>query len=103
MDALNYEELVSEFNNKLVTQLRGHGAAVEFLEMWVPDADTVRSLLNMIEAAQAYGQKDICVRVAKDTLSTAQFDQLRSEAANLGTLTGEREGSGNWLIKVTGL
>jgi len=51
-DTLVYEDLVEAFEHSLLHQLRGHGAAVPYLDTWVPDPDPVRSLLNMLEAAE---------------------------------------------------
>jgi hypothetical protein len=99
MDALSYEEIVGDFQSKLVTQLRSHGSSIEYLEMWVPDADPVRSILNMIEAAQAYGQSDLKLRVGKSTLSAAQIEELRAEAASLASVSIAAEEAA-WLVSV---
>ena len=73
---LNYEDLVRAFEEALVTKLRGHAAEAEYLEMWVPDEDPVKSILNMVEAAQAYGRGEIALEVASNTLSGAQINEL---------------------------
>ena len=39
--AINYEQLVESYENRLLNQLRSHGVDLDFLEMWVPDEDTV--------------------------------------------------------------
>ena len=83
--ALNYEILVRAFEQALVTKLRGHGADADYLEMWVPDEDPVKSLLNMVEAAEAYGRDDIAIEVAAETLSEAQVKELLALLGNIGS------------------
>ena len=102
MEIVNYEEAVSDFNQKLMTKLRSHGAEADYLEMWVPDEDHAKSILNMVEAAQAYGREGIVVQVAKSTLSSAQLDYLRIEVGKIGRVALDSEGD-RWLISVTGL
>ena len=87
MEILDYEEVVSDFNRKLITKLRSHGAEAEYLEMWVPDEDPVKSILNMVEAAQAYGRQEIRVRVSRKTVSASQLESLRHEVGKIGTIS----------------
>ena len=100
--ALNYEDLVQAFEEALVTKLRGHGAEADYLEMWVPDEDPVKSLLNMVEAAEAYGRDEIAIEVSSETLSDAQVNELLAVLRDIGAprVTGR---AGGRLIEVTGL
>lgn len=103
---LNYEALVRAFEEALVTKLRGHGAEADYLEMWVPDEDPVKSLLNMVEAAEAYGRDEIAVEVAPETLNDRQAEALLAALGDMGTarITARPAGSGaGRLIEVTGL
>jgi hypothetical protein len=100
--ALNYEDLVQAFNEALVTKLRGHAAEAEYLEMWVPDEDPVKSLLNMVEAAQAYGRDGIAVQVAAETLSKDQINELSGILGDIGAVEITSQPSG-WLIEVKDL
>lgn len=102
MEIVNYEEAVSDFNEKLLTQLRSHGAEADYLEMWVPDEDPAKSILNMVEAAQTYGREGIAIRVSKSTLPEGPLQGLRAEVASIGQMTLDDEGK-SWLIRVTGL
>jgi 3-hydroxyisobutyrate dehydrogenase-like beta-hydroxyacid dehydrogenase len=86
VEVLSYEKLVADFETKLVTQLRSFVAGAEFLETWVPDDDPVKSILNMVEAAEAYGRGDIAVRVSTGTLPGSRIDALRSTIGALGRL-----------------
>jgi hypothetical protein len=82
--ALNYEELVEDFQRKLLTQLRGHSADAEYLETWVPEEDPVKSILNIVESAQAFGQEEVRVNVAKTTMSAEQRQELLKFLAPIG-------------------
>ena len=100
--AINYEDLVKAFEEALVTKLRGHGAEADYLEMWVPDEDPVKSILNMVEAAEAYGRDDIAIEVSSETLSEGQVNELLSVLSDIGSpqITARADGR---LVEVTGL
>ena len=100
--ALNYEVLVQAFEEALVTKLRGHGAEADYLEMWVPDEDPVKSLLNMVEAAEAYGRNDIAIEVSAATMSDAQVNELLAVLREIGAPQVTPRADGR-LIEVTGL
>lgn len=100
--AIDYEELVRAFEEALVTKLRGHAADADYLEMWVPDEDPVKSILNMVEAAAAYGRDEITIQVAEETLSDEQVNELLSVLGDIGAAEIAPHDSGR-LIEVTGL
>jgi hypothetical protein len=100
VDVLNYEELVADFQTKLVTQLRNFGSEAEYLEMWVPDDDPVKSILNMVEAAEAYGRDTIAISVKATTLPAERTDSLRAKIGDLGDVEFRTEGE-KMLITVT--
>jgi len=100
--ALNYEVLVQAFEESLVTKLRGHGAEADYLEMWVPDEDPVKSILNMVEAAEAYGRDDIVIEVSAATLSAPRLEELAAVLSTMGSATITATADGR-LIEVTGL
>jgi len=81
---LNYEALVEDFNRKLLTQLRSHSADAEYLETWVPEEDPVKSILNIVESAQAYGHDQVRLTVAKTTINSEQQQELLGLIAPLG-------------------
>ncbi len=86
VDVLDYEKIVADFEHRLVTQLRGHGTDADYLEMWVPDDDPVKSILNMIEAADAYGQREIAIRVAAKSVSPQQVKTLMAHTTDLADI-----------------
>lgn len=100
MDVLDYNELVADFETKLLTQLRRHGAEADYLAMWVPDQDPVKSVLNMVEAAAAFGREGIAVRFGAGTLTPSQIDTLVAQVGALGAVEVAGD-SGNTLIVVT--
>ncbi|HLH87348.1 MAG TPA: hypothetical protein VKX28_02715 [Xanthobacteraceae bacterium] len=83
MEVLDYERLVADFEVKLLTQLRNFGSDAEYLETWVPDEDPVKSILNMVEAAEAAGRSELAVRIAASTMPP---DRVRDLAAEIGSL-----------------
>jgi hypothetical protein len=99
---LNYEVLVRAFEEALVTKLRGHGAEADYLEMWVPDENPVKSLLNMVEAAEAYGRDDLAVEVSPETLTDRQVNELLAVLNEMGSARITATANGR-LIEVTGL
>ncbi len=101
-EVLDYEALVRAFETALVTKLRGHGAEAEYLEMWVPDEDPVKSILNMVEAAEAYGREGISIRVGPKTLSDEQINALLGFLGDIGVAEVMPKGSDR-LIEVKGL
>ena len=86
MEVLDYERLVADFETRLVTQLRKFGTDAEYLEMWVPDQDPVKSILNMVEAAEAFGQDEIAVRVSSETMPPDRIDALVTQVSSLGKI-----------------
>ena len=99
---LAYEELVEDFNRKLLTQLRGHGAEAEYLEMWVPDDDPVKSIVNMVEAAGAYGRSELRVSVTAATLPAERHAALAAELGALGRVEIRPAGERSEIV-VTGI
>lgn len=84
MEILEYEQVVAEFESKLVTRLRKFGTDAEYLEMWVPDANPVTSILNMVESAEAFGQDEIAVRVTSNTMPPDRINELIAQIGKLG-------------------
>jgi hypothetical protein len=94
-NVIDYEPLVDSYNDRLLNQLRSHGVDHAFLEMWVPDADPVASILNMVEAAEAHGTAGFSLRVRAETLSTdglAGIIEAVGPIATVVTETAEEHG-----------
>ncbi|HYD63863.1 hypothetical protein [Azospirillum sp.] len=97
-----YEAAVAEFEAGLLDAVRGHATSHGALEMWVPDEDPVRSLLNMAESAESCGASEIAVDVRRATLPADRDAELLALLAELGTAAIEPEGDGV-VVRVTGL
>ncbi|UUX48416.1 hypothetical protein NUH88_13435 [Nisaea acidiphila] len=74
--AINYEQLVASYEDRLLNQLRSHGVDLDFLEMWVPDEDPVASILNMVEAAGAFGTEGFTLRISSANLPAGMRNSL---------------------------
>ena len=92
--ALNYEALVQSFEEALVTKLRGHGAEADYLEMWVPDDDPVKSILNMVEAAELSGQEAFSVSLGQGSAAQLDVELLHAAIGSLAVIDVQAEGDG---------
>lgn len=90
-DPIDYEALVESYNDRLLNQLRGHAVDHAFLEMWVPDEDPVNSILNMVEAAEAYGTNGFSLRLRDATLSSESRSSLLAAIDSIATTRIETE------------
>jgi hypothetical protein len=84
VEVLDYERLVADFEAKLVTQLRNFGSDADYLETWVPDEDPVKSILNMVEAAEAAGRSEFAVCIAASTMPSDRIGDLAAQVGSLG-------------------
>lgn len=91
---LDYEVIVAEYWENLNTVLRNFRPATEYLDLWVPDEDHIKSILNMIESAQIAGQHGIALYIGPDTLNDIDVAQLKEQAAEFGKVHIEMEGDG---------
>jgi hypothetical protein len=99
-EILEYEVLVKEFEEALLTKLRGHGSSAgEYLSLWVPDTDPVKSIANMAEAAHLNGHGAIHLRVLHTTMDQDAIERLKGELMGLGRLEVTQE-LGSWLFVV---
>ena len=101
-EILDYESLVYSYEDRLLSQLRGHGVDPEFLELWVPDEDPVSSIVNMVEAAQASGENELFVRIRHSSLAQDRATTLKSALDELGTVSFESDAE-SIIIYVFGL
>lgn len=99
---IDYEILVDSYENRLLSQLRGHGVDLDFLELWVPDDDPVASILNMAEAAEASGETAIAIRVNAETMPHDRLDEVRTALSRLGDVTIEKH-EDNAVITIGGI
>lgn len=84
MQPLNYERLLQDYNEGLNTRLRGFRPAEEYLDIWVPDNDHSKSILNLVEAAEMGGQQAVAIELGKDTLSELDLGDLENLLKTVG-------------------
>ena len=96
---LQYEDLLACFSERLMTSLRGHDVGFAFLEMWVPDEDPVKSILNMVESAEMGGANSLAISVSRGTLPAERDVDLLAQLAGLGTATIVSDGA-NALVRI---
>jgi len=99
---IDYDKLVADYQAGLFTELRGFGPGAGFLETWVPDEDPVRSLLNMVEAAESFGQEAFSVAIGGATARRVDVAALGALVGALGTVRVEPRGDG-LLVEVSGI
>ncbi|EJL81428.1 hypothetical protein PMI16_04707 [Herbaspirillum sp. CF444] len=92
MNELVYEQLIKNFEESLLTQLRGHNNEAGFLEMWVPDPDSRKSIANMVEAAEIYGLPDFVLTINQSSISDAQLKILAEDISDLADIAVEATG-----------
>ena len=100
---VDYEKLVEAYKESLTTDLRGFRPPADFLETWAHDEDDVNSILNILEAAESGGEKDISIYLGSSTLCCLDLSRLRELAAIMGTVETEVNGEGiNLNVSFTG-
>ncbi len=98
---VRYEEIVSEYEEGLRTQLRGFRPAHEFLETWVHDEDPVRSILNMVEAAELGGLKALDIAIGPETASRIDRKRLIEMAEATGKMALKKGDADGFVLQVT--
>ncbi len=94
---VRYEEIASDYEKNLQTQLRGFKQAHEFLDMWVHDADPVRSILSIVEAAESGGLAAVGVEIGPETLKGIDTARLLDLVGKVGKASLSPRGSGSLL------
>ena len=75
-EIIDYETLVAEFEKNLLDKLRKHSLSIDFLELWVPDADLVKSVGGIFDAAQLAGKSKIAIKLGPRTTSKLNMEEL---------------------------
>jgi hypothetical protein len=92
-NVVDYDQVTGTYVSGLSTQLRGFRGGARFLEHWVHDPDPVKSIVNMIEAAETDGLADVTVVIGARTQAAVEMSRLDKLAAELGQVAKEeREG-----------
>ena len=80
---LSYEDIVKKFNSDLVNKLRKHGSEVNYLSLWVPDEDFLRSFQSLSESIKASNVNSFTLNVRKKFISKASFLDFKIKFPNI--------------------
>jgi hypothetical protein len=93
-NTVDYDQVTATYESGLNTQLRGFRGGARFLEHWVHDPDPVKSIVNMIEAAETAGLADVTVVLGARTQAAVEMARLDKLAAELGQVAKEERAGG---------
>ncbi|MED5578738.1 MAG: hypothetical protein VX794_01775 [Nitrospinota bacterium] len=86
----NYEDLLADYVNNIDNKLRGFRQSFDMLDMWVPDEDHEKSILNLIESVQISGKEEFKIFLSKEIVQKIDLMALKktlSSFANLKTIS----------------
>lgn len=94
-DVIDYDSLVAEYNDNLTKVLRAfRPAAMSFLDMWVPDEDIAKSVLNLVETAEAAGLSRVVLFLGSATVRDLDVARLVQVISVVGTTDVKHENGG---------
>ncbi len=96
--AIDYEQLVADYNTSLNSVLRGFRPKFDFLELWVPDSDHIRSVKNLVESARDQGQQSLSLFFTKAVLKQFDFNALKDALKTYGAIEDETSAEGRTLF-----
>ncbi|MBF0240826.1 MAG: hypothetical protein HQM12_24290 [SAR324 cluster bacterium] len=99
---LDYEELVKAYWQNLNLLLRSFNTGGEFLEMWVADENPEKSIVNLIEAAQAGQCEQLDLFISETIWNKLHFENIHEMLNGVCDVTVHQE-SGGVLMSVRGL
>ena len=80
---LSYEDIVKKFNSDLINKLRKHGSEVNYLSLWVPDEDFLRSFESLSESIKASNVNSFTLNVRKKFISQDSFLNFKNKYPNI--------------------
>ena len=96
-EALDYERMVQAYYENLATVLRGF-KGTELFEFWVPDDDHVKSIVNLLEAAQSVGRPEVVVRLGAAVATTFDVGALLAQTRAIAEVTITPDTDGGLLL-----
>lgn len=85
-EIVDYDRLALLFEESLTQKLRGNRPEEQYLELWVPDSDPVKGVLNMIDAAFEAGRESIAIRIGTRLLPRERWNELRARGEAIARL-----------------
>lgn len=101
-DILDYADLVARYESGLIENLRSFGFQTEYLDLWVPDEDLSRSLLNLFDAAAEVGHGALALRIPVDAVAGLERAGFPGLAAQRGRFSME-PGPGGAILRISDL
>ena len=80
---LSYEDIVKKFNYDLIHKLRKHGSEVNYLSLWVPDEDFLRSFESLSESIKASNVSCFILNVGKKFISKDSLLNFKTKFPNI--------------------
>ncbi len=93
-EVIDYEKLVNDYNDSLNSVLRGFRPKYDFLELWVPDANPISSVKNLVESAINQGHCAVSLFFSAEVLEQINFDALCKEMKSYGPIEQESTAGG---------
>ena len=81
---LDYAQLVQEYESRRETRERGFGMDVDFLDVWVPDPNLIKSVYFLFEAAASHKYAGLSLVLSDEASSEADGDELLNSLRALG-------------------
>tara|TARA_Y100000588_G_scaffold217066_1_gene230938 strand:- start:2394 stop:2714 length:321 start_codon:yes stop_codon:yes gene_type:complete len=72
----NYEDLLKDYEHSIENKLRGFRQSFEMLDLWVPDEDHEKSILNLIESVQISGIQKFSIALNDNILEKIDIEAL---------------------------
>ena len=79
---LIYEDILRKFNSDLINKLRKHGAEINYLNLWVPDENFLRSFKSLIDSLNASKINNFTLNVKKKFLDNYTLSILKKSFPN---------------------
>ncbi|MFL2932262.1 MAG: hypothetical protein ACJZ47_05580 [bacterium] len=72
----DYEVLLTDYENSIENKLRGFRQSFDMLDLWVPDEDHEKSILNLIESVQISGVSKFSISLNENILKEIETKTL---------------------------
>jgi hypothetical protein len=86
---IQYDETLKEYNGALLNTLRGFTPKYEFIASWVPDADLLRSVISLAEAAFSEDEFQFTLTFSKETMLPINRNEFDLRLADIAIFTSE--------------
>jgi len=91
---IQYDETLQEYNSALLNTLRGFTPKYEFIAIWVPDADLLRSVISLVEAAFSEDEFQFTLYFSKETMLPINRKEFDLRLADIAIFTSEETVTG---------